>query len=293
MRFGSIPLTLGILCLAACGGQDAGRISEACRSNADCEATELCATNLCEDGLGECIARPDNCDDVPVSLVCGCDGRTYDNSCSAELVGVRLAQQGACNCQDDSECVDNQFCESTLSCGNAGTCVDPPLMCLPESVGVCGCDGVDYESGCLAAQAGTRVSALGSCGCDTSEECGDGEFCNAITCDGPGVCASPLTSCSDGGTEIVGCDGVIYASVCEAEAAGARAPCTANSNCGSDNYCDGATCDGSGSCFERPTECPTEGPAVCGCDGQTYDNACLAAQAGERVEFVGTCPTES
>ena len=97
-----ILVFLGLLALAAglivsllqgCG--DAGRIDPACQSNDDCAATELCATGLCEGGLGVCTERPTMCPDTD-SPVCGCDDQTYQNVCFADMAGVRLAHTGPC-----------------------------------------------------------------------------------------------------------------------------------------------------------------------------------------------------
>ncbi|MEM7436391.1 MAG: hypothetical protein AAF436_14620 [Myxococcota bacterium] len=217
-----LSLALSLTCAIGCGGQDAGRIDEACRSNADCEATEFCATNICNDGLGACTPRPESCDEVPVALVCGCDGRTYDNVCLAQQAGQRLANEGACFCADNSECFDDQFCELTDSCSNRGTCLPRPPMCEPDPEDVCGCDGVDYGNACLAAQSGARVSALGPCECTTNDDCESDEYCDAITCDGPGGCSPRPTTCPDEGPEVTGCDGVVYPSACDAALAGVR-----------------------------------------------------------------------
>jgi hypothetical protein len=146
----------------------AGRIDTACRSNADCADTQLCATGSCEGGLGSCVERPTDCPDTD-NPVCGCDGRTYQNDCFADLAGVRLAQTGACVCQGNSECVEDQFCALDDSCDDQGTCVPRPDTCDPsDTQAVCGCDDMTYANECSAFQAGVRVSALGSCDCTTN-----------------------------------------------------------------------------------------------------------------------------
>lgn len=281
------------VCLLVSSGCQEGGTDPECETNDDCAADEFCATNLCEDGVGECELRPVSCEGEPEFLVCGCDGRTYANVCEVSMAGERRAVNGPCPCSDSSECVEGQYCELDNSCLNRGSCVDEPLMCLPTPDLVCGCDGVDYESACLAAQAGARVSAVGSCTCDANGDCASDEYCNAITCDGPGECTPRQTDCPEEGPAITGCDGITYVNACEAAAVGVRAPCTANNQCGADDYCNGATCDGPGSCAIQPVDCPGGGPLVCGCNGTEYENACFAAQAGVRVDFIGECPCDS
>lgn len=49
------------------------------------------------------------------------------------------------------------------------------------------------------------------------------------------------------------------------------------------------TSDKTGLCSTKPSLCPPELDRVCGCDGLTYDNACLAAQQGVSVARRGAC----
>lgn len=79
-------------------------------------------------------------------------------------------------------------------------------------------------------------------------------------------------------------------------------PCLRDLDCSSsDAYCRGITgqCPGFdpqgmstwGECVERSGVCPGNVAPVCGCDGQTYSNACMAGQAGMSVRATGACPT--
>jgi hypothetical protein len=185
---------------------------------------------------------------------------------------------------------------------------------------VCGCDDRTHSNACEAAGEGVSVAHQGECGPSPGDACGglqglscdDGEFCNyppSAQCgaaDQTGVCSDKPEGCDLAYIPVCGCDAMTYGNACAAASAGVSVSYAGEcgQTCGGFT---GATCDdpgtfcdyppdmgcgftdGSGVCRQIPDACTDDVNPVCGCDGETYSNACQAAASGVSVAAQGAC----
>ena len=165
------------------------------------------------DRPGSCSATPTVCT-REVRPVCGCDGSTYSNRCSAHAAGVSVDYDGACavagECTD-AECgprpgAPNVLCED-------GVTVSGPGDCVRADDGACGWEMIECP-------------AAATCGGFAGLTCGEGQFCNYAAdagcgfADATGTCARLPEVCTREFDPVCGCDGRTYGNSCNANAAG-------------------------------------------------------------------------
>ena len=293
-----------------------------CASNDDCEVGFFCSTEDGEcDEVGACVERPEICLAV-FDPVCGCDGQTYSNACVAASRGASVDHVGECEddpgpvegCGGNLDCPRGTYCRTEEGdCDEVGECVARPGPCPRILDPVCGCDGETYPNACVAASNGISIDHIGECEAEPPREecdnCPRGTFCSKPPgdCEGEGTCRPLPEACPDIFDPVCGCDGVTYGNRCEAYAAGAsisspgpcegggnEGDCASNADCNRNSYCarEQGNCDGVGTCEVRPQACTREFRPVCGCDGATYSNACVAASQGATIDYVGACEDE-
>ncbi len=240
-----------------------------------------------------------------------------EDESSGGMVGTFQLRCGGPN---QIECDEGYFCKNKKGvCDEEdpfGRCTTPPAICPLIYAPVCGCDGITYGNACQADQAEVSINHDGECFeiielCSFDGDCSEpGDFC--LFPDGTcglvsfGTCTPQPDQCILIYDPVCGCDGVTYGNACLAHQAGqsvaSEGVCTQGQvcggilgiPCGEGTYCQHPTgtcniADNTGICEMIPAICPLFFSPVCGCDGETYGNACLAAQAEVSIDHPGIC----
>ena len=240
-----------------------------------CPRTAYCQTpaNTCPGPkqFGLCRTRPQICPNVFIP-VCGCDGKTYPNSCQAARAGTSVAHTGACAppaCTSNADCAAGNFCQQPAGqCGGTGTCTAEPQICPDIFNPVCGCDGKTYPNSCNASAAGVNVASTGQCPAQ--------QFCGgiaAIPCPGAGKCVDNSNDSCDPNNGGADCGGIcvcIENQLCVIGSHFDSSPqvcaCVPDAT---PQFCGGIAaipCPGAGRCVDDPNDnCdPNNGGADCG-----------------------------
>ena len=217
-----------------------------------------CPTCACQSLCGVC--------DEQIEPVCTRNGYTFNNACLASCNGESVAYAGRCNAA----------CEP-LDCGldcaaykrneeGCEICACEMTVCPEARAPVCGINGVTYNNLCGSERAGVGVAFEGVCPplCESGEDCPQGLVCQRLS-QRPELCSE---------------DGSLCRSSCVLPESERR--CEDNGDCMGGFDCTEGVCALACSC--SPVYAP-----VCGADGETYFNPCVARCQNREVARVGVC----
>lgn len=215
---------LALFCLVVLNGVGWSDSLDICFDNTSCPTGYYCQKTPGDcSGAGVCAKKPTLCLDL-WDPVCGCDGKTYSNSCYAAAAGVNVNYNGMCmpmhSCQSSDDCVSlTHFCSKPVGqCNGTGICQDRPSACPDVWEPVCGCDGKTYSNACYAAMAGVSVDFLGECekACTDCMDCDPRYYCKKDpgNCYGIGQITLRPTACAAIVEPVCGCDGKTYSNAC-------------------------------------------------------------------------------
>ena len=238
----------------------------------------------CASALALCAALLANAGCKTNDVLLGADGpRVLDASVSATSDAARPRQDQDAALDADCGATGGASDAGTTGSGSMSACglstCRAGLVCCSASCGLCtiadSCNPIDCKpptTDCTAADCGPTL------GVPMTQTCSDGSSV-AMQCarDAHGTCVWVEAQCPVRVQLGIHCGGNDPAA------------------CGADHYCDLGGTSGcaskaqGGTCAPLPSECPTDPAPVCGCDGQTYRNACLAASQRVGVDHSATC----
>ena len=177
-----------------------------------------------------------------VTTGCYVEQASTDDDDDDASVGSSEPIAGSTGCLLHSECPQGTLCQfEPTTCGQVGGTCQPANgaadavapACNPTGP-ICGCDGVTYDSACVAWDFGVSVWFDGTCEQGPPPEpepqseppvacgggCGGGLFCHfadySCGANGGGECVDPDGVCTSPMKTVCGCNGLTYTSTCDA-----------------------------------------------------------------------------
>ncbi|HIN85703.1 MAG TPA: hypothetical protein EYN06_04410 [Myxococcales bacterium] len=250
-------------------GCDSKPAKAKCSDNDPCTLEDECAD-------GVCVPGPKNqCD----------DGNPCTKDWCSEGKGCAHSFANGNTCNDGNACTKFDQCNSGQCAGDQVTCdAAAPKKCAGE----CKCPAIICASGQEPVDTNNDkcpdscdASCVDVCDCYENKQLSLDKKC-MLNCP---ICTA-YWACSAGKC-VEKCESTLVGELdCDS-----KIECDSEKECVKGEYCQKPDngCALTGQCSLLPTKCSETVAWVCGCDGSSYTNSCIAAIAGINVAAVGAC----